>query len=353
MHANLHAARIERQRGFSLVEVVVVGTILVVLIFAISALSLSGADAQEYARRLARATEIGQDVLDDMRLELMSAGRIFGDDAEGAANLAVFDLESLPVPLPGSRLPQLDAIGEIRRDTVGDEITGNSLFFARLAWSDRFACTSGRQYIVDVHRWVYYYLAATDGGPQPDRAGGLNLLRVVSEPLADAGSVDRIANATDRAEVLLHLVRATPDVDGVVHAPVEVVWARGGDPGVPGVLRQIQATDGNLSIDPIPGSERPVPWRVLRRHATGHGILAHRGHSVATNFSPAGFGIGRFGILAGPAPGVPGFPHGFEVQVVGPSSARQVLLHLVLVSTNRRGRTAWSDLQTVVDTRDM
>jgi hypothetical protein len=36
-----------------------------------------------------------------------------------------------------------------------------------------------------------------------------------------------------------------------------------------------------------------------------------------------------------------GFPHGFEVQVTGPSSARQVLLHLVVASTNRSGHTAW------------
>ena len=48
-----------------------------------------------------------------------------------------------------------------------------------------------------------------------------------------------------------------------------------------------------------------------------------------------------------------GFPHGFEVQIVGPSSARQVLLHLTAVSTRRKGFWAWSDLQVSVDTRDI
>ena len=48
-----------------------------------------------------------------------------------------------------------------------------------------------------------------------------------------------------------------------------------------------------------------------------------------------------------------GFPHGLEVQVVGPSSARQILIHFAVASTNRRGLIAYADQQVVLDVRDL
>jgi hypothetical protein len=38
---------------------------------------------------------------------------------------------------------------------------------------------------------------------------------------------------------------------------------------------------------------------------------------------------------------------------VGPSAARQVLIHLVNSSTQRSGRFAWCDMQVSVDARDL
>ena len=95
-----------------------------------------GTQAQE-SPPLTRVTEITQEILDDMRLELVSSVRLFSDDAEGSGNLARFDLGDAPTPLSASRLPTVSATETIRTDTVGEEITGNSLFFTRLAWSDR------------------------------------------------------------------------------------------------------------------------------------------------------------------------------------------------------------------------
>ena len=80
------------------------------------------------------------------------------------------------------------------------------------------------------------------------------------------------------------------------------------------------------------------------------GLLADRHHSIATNFAPPGHGVASYGLVDATGDG---FPHGFEVQVVGPSSARQTLLHLVVTSTNRRIQYAWSDVQIVIDTRDV
>lgn len=334
--------------GFSLLELMVAAALLGIMVVAVARLSVTGADAQEYAGRLNRVTELTQDMVDKMRLELISSVRLFGDDAEGNGNLAMLDLAGAPPQLAGSRLPTISPAASIRTDPVATPITGNSLFFTKLAWTDRFVCSSGSIYLVDVYRWVYYYLSPVDGGPTPGSAIGLNLVRVVSEPLADASSVDRITDPTDQAEVLLHLHDATADAEGRVHDPCEVVWRRGADPAVVGTFRQVQDSDGSLQDDPVDG--RPDPWVILRTEPVVPGLLGYRHHSVATIYSQASFGVGRYGVVSTSGGG---FPHGLEVQIVGPSSARQVLLHLVLASTSRRGRPAWSNMQVVVDGRDL
>jgi hypothetical protein len=48
-----------------------------------------------------------------------------------------------------------------------------------------------------------------------------------------------------------------------------------------------------------------------------------------------------------------GFPHGFEIQIIGPSAGRQVLLHLALMSTRRGGLPTSSSQRIVVNTREM
>ncbi|MEO6594717.1 MAG: hypothetical protein ABIP94_08180 [Planctomycetota bacterium] len=335
--------------GFSLIEVVIASVLLSLMILAVVTLSISGTDAQEYARRLNRATEVTQDLVDQLRLELVSCVRVFGNDAEGNGNVAMIDLAGAPAPLAGLRLPTVSPNALLRVDTVGSQITGNSLLFSKLVWDDRFVCTSSREYLVDVSRWIYYYLAPESGGPAAGSSSGLNIARVVSEPLIDSASIDRITDPVDQAEVLLHMLTQTPDVNGIVHDRCEVVWRRGGDPVAVGTFRQIDDSDGSLSNSPI--GSRPSPWSVLRKDGSAVvGRLAYRHHSIATNFSIPAFGVGKYAVtsLLGA-----GFPHGFEIQVVGPSSARQILLHLVVASTNRRGQVAYSDMQVVVDSRDL
>ncbi|MGC6488623.1 MAG: type IV pilus modification PilV family protein [Planctomycetota bacterium] len=334
--------------GYSLIELVISSALLAMMIFAVSTLSLSGSQAQEYSRRLTRVTEITQEVVDDMRLELVSSVRLFSDDVEGNGNLELLDLDGAPPPLASSRLPTVSAGETIRTDTSGAEMTGNSLFFTKLVWSDRYICESGAEHLVDVYRWVYYYLTVEGQGPQPEHPIGLNIVRVESEPLIDGASVDRITDADDRAEVLLHLLNATPDATGAQHAPAEVVWIRGGLPTVSGTLRQVDPLDGSLTATPL--LPRPNPWRVLRADPITRGLLSYRHHSIATNFAQPSFGVATFGLRSSVDEG---FPHGLEVQVVGPSSARQVHLHMVVSSTQRTGRFAWADLQLTVDARDL
>lgn len=334
--------------GYSMIEMVVASTLLAMMVVTLISLAQNGSDAQEYARRVNRVTEITHDLIDQMRTEMVSCVRVFGADAEGTENVALIDLTDAPAPLPGSRLPTIDPAATIRPDTLGTEITGNSMLFARLAWADRYVCAGGNEYLVDVYRWVYYYITPEEEGPEAGTPIGLNIVRIESEPLADAASIDRITDPVDQAELLLHLLEGTPDAAGVTHSRCEVVWTRGALPSVNGTLRQIDDSDGSLSDTPI--GSRPSPWSVLRSEPLVRGLLSYRHHSIATNFAPVNLGVGRYSVVDTSGEG---FPHGLEVQVVGPSTARQTLVHLVASSTNRQGHWAWSDVQIVIDTKDL
>lgn len=334
------------EAGFSMIEGIIAATLLATMVLVVTSLAINGGEAQEYARRLNRSTEITQDLVDKMRLELLTSVRVYGTDTIGTDTLALLELDGAPPVLGGSLLPTVSAVDTIDVDTATRMLTGNSLFFARLAWTDRFRCTSGEEYLVDVYRWVYYYLTPEDGGPQPGRAIGLNLVRIESEPLVDGIAIDRITVAADQEEVLEHLAQGTADVTGAVRDPATVVWLRDGLPGATGTLREIDPDDGTMSDAP---TSRPSPWAVLRRTQDVQGLLSYRHHSVVTEHSTT-HRASQFGL---PTTAGTGFPHGFEVQVVGPSSARQVLIHIVVATTNRRGLTAFADQQVVLDVRDL
>lgn len=336
-----------QQEGFTLVELVISATVLVMLMYMVSTLAESGNDAHKYGERITRVTEITQSIVDDMRRELTSSVRLFPDDADGNGYVGLLDSSGFPTRLASS-LPALDSSGIFEQETSTAAKTGNQLAFARHAWRTEFTTTAGRSFRIDVYRLVDYYLAAEGAGPQPGSAIGLNLVKWVSEPLADGYQIDGIADATDRAEVCMHLLNATPDDDGVVHPAVEVVWLRNDPPLQVGTLRQIQ-TAGTLNTSP-PAS-RGVSWTILPDvKMSSQGLLFYRHHSVVTNYAPSTYGIGRFSVVDNTGDG---FPHGFEVQMIGPASARQVLLRLLVVSTNNHGHHAHAVLQTIADCRDL
>ena len=91
-------------------------------------------------------------------------------------------------------------------------------------------------------------------------------------------------------------------------------------------------------------------WEVLRDPVRSSDKLLFYNHfSVATNHAPASIGIGKFSVTDNSGNG---FPHGFEVQIIGPSSGRQVMLHLLLANT-RPGLMATSSQKLVVNSRDI
>ncbi len=341
-------SRNQSSAGYSLIELVITMSLILMLAFLVLSMSITGTNAQKYADRMTRVTEITQQLLDEMQTDLQSSVRLFHNDAIGSAYIGLLDLSGLPTPV-SALLPTLDPAGVFEPDVVGSEKTGTSMLFTRHAWTDEFQVTSGNTYRVDVYRLQGYYMSIEDAGPQPGSATGMNLVRFTSEPLADGNQIDRITDPTDQAEFLQHLLTQSPDLFGDVHDSAAVAWKVGQDPALTDTMRQIMS-DGSLS-DSSAAPRTAGTWQIHPDPAQSSGsMLFYRHHSVATNYAPGVMGVGRYGIIDNTGNG---FPHGFEVQIIGPASARQILLHLTLVSTNNNGRQAFHDLQVIGDTRDL
>lgn len=339
--------------GFTLLETLIATTILLMMVFMVATLSDSGSAAQRYAGRITRATELGQDIVTEMRRLVASSVRLFHDDVDGRGYLSIVDLPFSGTRLAG-RLPQLRSMAIFERET-GAPITGNILLFARHAWTDTYAClTSGNSYGLDVYRICCYYLRPDGDGLVPGSMFGLNLCRYTSEPMVAGEQIDAITDAGDRAEVLQNLLKGRTTADSIaqpvpIHSEVQVVWRVNGAPTALGTLREIDPGTLTLSDNPLP--PRPANWVIARNlPLTNDGLLQFRHFSVATVWSPDSFGVGRFSQVATNGEG---FPHGFEVQAIGPAAARQVLLRLTIVSTVRSSLPAWTTTEIIQDCRDI
>jgi hypothetical protein len=287
------------------------------------------------------SSELGRDLLAQLRMDLASSIFLPQQNAAGEAYLQILDLSQSPVPLAG-RLPVIDQTGIFRKESSGGTFTGNRLCFAEVVRTDNYECISTRRYRVPVYRFHYYYLTPIGAGPQPDHPWGLDLCHWVSEDLADASRIEGITDDTDRREVLRHLRSGSPDHVGERHPPIVVAWRVGAPADVTRTWLAITDQD-TVQEQPPPG--RSNGWRILRNPRLSRIRFLEESHlSVATNFAAARFGVARFADVSSAGAG---FPHGFEVQIVGTAGARKVLVALALVEQRKAEALAFFRQHTV------
>jgi len=338
------------QQGFTLVETIVVVTVLVFLVSVMANLIINTSSTQKYIEQMARCTEVNQEIINDVRSELLATVTLFESGTLGDGYFKSLVTDPSSPPIGTSRQATLIPNDTFQKETVAGALTGNVLMFAGQARTDEFTCISGNTYRVDVYRIYCYYLTKEDGGPKLGSPLGLNLTRFVSEPLADGDQIDAMTDMVDRGEVLTHLVTGSLDDAGEAHAITELVWRRGRDISILDTMREIDPMTGLLSSTPI--NPRPAgAWRISREPTKSHrGLLHYRHFSIATNYGDDRLGVARFAKMSTTGDG---FPHGFEVQISGPSAARQVLVHISVVGTNRKGTKPHSDLRATVFVQDV
>ena len=70
--------RCRDSRGFTLLEVTIAATLVLLLAWLVATLSIDGMRAQKFAERQSRSAEITQDILDEMQRGLGSSVGLFG-----------------------------------------------------------------------------------------------------------------------------------------------------------------------------------------------------------------------------------------------------------------------------------
>lgn len=307
--------------GFSLIEVTIVASLVAVLAGGVAHMMMSVGRAQRVADQLGRATAAGHELLDEMRSDLVASTVLFYDDGIGQAYVDLLD-QFGDTALTSSRLPVAVEDGIFDLEATPHARTGNSILCARTDWIEDVTTISGETYSIDVYKLVYWSLVEKPKSVRDD--AGLTLRRFVSEPLADGEQIDSITNANDRAEVLQHLFELQPN-PSTGQEGVELVWTRGADPSQAGTLRHIAPTTWVTVAAPRSGSG-DGRWHIgPDRSKTSETMLRAMDIGIATNDAAARYGVGRFGRRDSSGAG---FPHGFEVQIVGPSSARRVMIHV-------------------------
>ncbi len=254
------------------VELVVVTALLVVLGGAVLGISLESGRAEKFAERGMKATAAGQGILRTLAGDVRAAVRLFAAGAEGGPYTDVFDVTGL-----------------------------------------------GAQRRCDIYRFVCWYLQPLPGKDPKVDPDAFELVRWVSEPTADLDQVEAVTEPVQREALLLHLYHGSnPTEPDAPYPPVRLLWRRGR--AFSAAFQRVSAAG---AIEPVPPGFK-VPADPTRSQFE---ILGPRGMAVAANSAGAERGLARWALRTDAGAG---FPHGFEIQVVGPASARQVLYHLVL-----------------------
>ncbi len=297
--------------GVTIVELMIVTVLLSFVIYALYELMLTTARLSAHTEAWANLVEWGQQGINNIGNEASTLRKLYGNDAIGNGYL---NQTQLPVAFPrlgNGRLPTPQVNGNLRRDTAGAEQTGNTLLFCR----DRnpFDATLVTLQVrrVDVVTLVAYYLSPVNRpmGPWPR---SLVLARWESVEFADYAQVMALP-VVERGQVVAQLFT----VRGVTH-----LWRM--DQAATAAFYAIDSF-GAVAGAPDPGY-RPVG-------ASNTNVIPNLGFGfagVAWNFDGVNWvpeRVPAFAIADGLGDG---FPHGFEIQVIGSTGSRTVMLRLVI-----------------------
>ncbi len=295
-------------RGVTLLEmmivlacfgVVVIGTIAIMQQTSISSLQLNAWN---------QLTTWGQQSVDDINLDLTQARLIYQNDALGQAYLNVL-AATVFLPLANSALPLINPAGKFEPDTAVS-YTGNDLLFIKEFAPITTDMGAGDIRRIDRYCLIHYYL-----NESPDAIGNkstsLRLIRWESIPYADYNQVIAVTDPVSRSNIVMDLWDAgitylwTPrNMPDNAFYPIDI----GGN---------IWALDSWYTIQT--DSVQPVIASL------GHGFASVAWNNDTTFWAPDT--VPEFGIASAVGKG---FPHGLEIQVIGPTSARQILIRLVL-----------------------
>jgi Tfp pilus assembly protein PilV len=263
-------------------------------------------------------TQWGQKAINQINLDVTQACVIYQNDSVGNGYKADLESNANFPALATSTLPSIDPTGTFGQDVAPSTRTGNALLYATntMPFVSEALTTTRR---VDMYRMVYYYLSPVTQtiGASPF---SLRLVKWTSQEFADYNQVIAISDAAEQADFVYDLYF----VKGIRH-----LW------------KPREASDAAFyAIDEygtVSGSPEPSFTIPTGIDAEGKAMVSSVINDLGRGFASMAWNnsttfktpdiVPKFAV--GSQAGA-GFPHGMEVQVIGPTGARQVLVRLVL-----------------------
>jgi prepilin-type N-terminal cleavage/methylation domain-containing protein len=249
---------------------------------------------------------INQNLIEDIKSDVVQSAVIF-DDNSSYKNMIVLNLPSGYASLDRNKLPIINETGSFPPNPTD---VGNILFMARYLTPIELT-VSGTNYRIDKYRFLYYFLAK-DTGATINRRNPVVLLKAQSREIyADYVAIN---NVTDN-NIKKALVQALLDMEIKYAVDLKNV--------------KFYSLGSNGNISPLNNYSIQMDISLVSK-------------DFGVNTLPTGkvyyaIGYNNMGYIAIPKFASPdntgdGFPHGFEVAIVGPRSSRDILVRTVVIA---------------------
>jgi hypothetical protein len=316
-------------------EVIVSFTILAFMMLVILRTTMTVGDSNASMESFNTVLLETQKATTQMRQDIATARKLYEENTLGRSYFDALQFGSHP-PLTSSLLPLVLNVGEFDRDAVGNRFVGNVLLMAGEVSPHDFTY-SGQPYRVNVYRLIGWYLADY-GTPIATGLSGFDLIRWESEAFVDWASIMAITDPTTREALVDDLKNGA--------AKVNFAW----DPN--------QVVDNaffklDTDVSPVPETSFKIPAsRVADRVAKGY--YRRRNGAIAPNnqWAATEGAVPKFAQRVDAVAGNPGFPHGFEVKIVGFSGARRVKTRIV-AERMMRNKVFRNAAETIATMRDI
>jgi type II secretory pathway pseudopilin PulG len=302
--------------GLTLIEVMITLTVLGFLLLVVARSQVTVSDANSALHGVNRIALETQTAVANIHKDISTARKLFQDDVQGRSYLAALGTMDLPAIL-STRLPVIGPLAEFSKDDPATPLTGNCLLMAEeMTPNDTVVDVAGvpTTYRVNIIRLVAYYLTRYDR-PLAPGLSRFDLVRWESQAFVDHTTLTAITNATTRQAVVANLTD---------NARIYYSWD---------ILKNANLAFFELGNDVAATAENPfsIPASPLNERAP-KGLFANARASISSNNTSTGEAqIPKFAVALDPSVDINGigFPHGFEVKIVGPSGARKVLVRVV------------------------
>lgn len=331
---------LQTKNGFTFVEMMISVAIIGILTLTLPAvlkISLAGTSAIEARNSLKSGA---QNAINHIGANLVQSKRVFENSANDGPFLGRIQLGGAPSAIAGSTLPIINEYGSLSVNSTDFLQTnvGNLLFFASTdSPVDLTVTNSGstnQTVRIDLYHFNYYYLAYSVTGTIGAQKE-IDLWEWHSIKYADYNEIESIPDAVASS----HTATALNGV-GISYA-----W----NPSATAVssafftLSTNSITAASNHTIPAASSGNMIPM------LTGTMSLGFRS-SVSPNTGtafPSSVPVPLFAAASGT------FPSGFEIAVVGPNSARQVLIRLVTAAQGALNHYIANESLVVMSARDL